>query len=151
MESAITVKGQATDLPPAFVHVRIRQASSTVAAGAVGKWETPEANAEAFSKADKLVIIEEPQPAQRVEGIVLDIQGQPIPDVTVTDRTEDGSAILRSTKTDAKGHFHFSKQRGKTIYTLRFDHPLWNPLQLSLKLDRHAAARGIIARPHIGG
>ncbi|HUM06185.1 MAG TPA: carboxypeptidase-like regulatory domain-containing protein [Terriglobales bacterium] len=99
----------------------------------------------------ELVIIEEPQPAQRVEGVVLDIQDEPIPGMTVTDRTEDGSAILRSTKTDAKGHFHFSTQRGKTIYTLRFDHPLWNPLQLKLKLDRHAARHGITARPHIGG
>src|SRR5690242_13585180 len=85
--------------------------------------------------ARQLVIIAEPQPAQRVEGIVLDPAGVPIPDMTVTERTQDGVTVLRSTKTDRKGHFHFFRQRGKTLYCLRFDHPLWNPLQLTLKLD----------------
>jgi hypothetical protein len=99
----------------------------------------------------ELVTIEEPQLAQRVEGIVLDPSGGPIPDMTVTDRTEDGGAVLRATKTDSNGHFHFSSQRGKTVYYLRFDNPLWNPLQLTLKLDRHAPQRGITAKPEIGG
>ena len=99
----------------------------------------------------ELVVIEEPQLAQRVEGIVLDPSGAPIPDMTVTDRTENGVAVLRTTKTDSKGHFHFPLQRGKTVYCLRFDHLLWNPLQLTLKLDKHAPQRGISARPHIGG
>ena len=99
----------------------------------------------------QLVVIEEPQPAQRVEGVALDTNGNPIPDMTVTDRTEDGAAVLRTTKTDSKGHFHFPSQRGKSAYCLRFDHPLWNPLQLTLKLDEHAAQRGITARPQIGG
>jgi len=99
----------------------------------------------------ELVIIEEPQLAQKVEGIVLDPSGAPIPDMTVTDRTENGFAVLRTTKTDSKGHFHFPSQRGKTVYCLRFDDPLWNPLQLTLKLDKHAPQRGITARPQIGG
>lgn len=99
----------------------------------------------------ELVVIEDPQPAQRVEGVVLDPSGAPIRDMTVTDRTEDGVAILRSTKTDSNGRFHFSAQRGKTVYCLRFDHPLFNPLQVRLKLDKKAPQRGITARPHIGG
>ena len=99
----------------------------------------------------ELVIIEESRPAQRVEGVVLDPNDAPIPDMTVTDRTENCVAVLRSTKTDSKGHFHFPTQRGKTVYCLRFEHPLWNPLQLTLKLDKHAPERGITARPHIGG
>jgi CO dehydrogenase/acetyl-CoA synthase gamma subunit (corrinoid Fe-S protein) len=99
----------------------------------------------------ELVAIEEPQLAQRVEGIVLDPSGVPIPDATVTDRTENGVAVLRTTKTDSKGHFHFPSQRGKTAYCLRLDHPWFNPLQLTLKLDKHAPQRGITARPHIGG
>jgi len=98
-----------------------------------------------------LVIIEEPQLAQKVEGIVLDPSGGPILDMTVTDRTEDGVAVLRTTKTDSKGHFQFPSQRGKTAYCLRFDHLLFNPLQLTLKLDKHAPQRGITARPQIGG
>ena len=99
----------------------------------------------------ELVIIEEPQPAQRVEGIVLDFNGAPIEDVVVTDRTENCAAVLRTTRTDIKGHFHFPTQRGKTVYCLRFDHPLWNPLQLTIKLDKHAPHRGITAKPEIGG
>lgn len=89
--------------------------------------------------------------AQKVEGVVLDPNGDPIPDMTVTDRTQDGAVVLRSTKTDRRGHFHFPTQRGKTVYCLRFDHPLWNPLQLTVKLDKCAPDRGITAKPEIGG
>jgi hypothetical protein len=77
--------------------------------------------------------------------------GDPIPDMTVTDRSENGVDVLRTTKTDSKGHFRFPPQRGKTAYCLRFDHPWFNPLQLTLKLDKHAFQRGITTRPHIGG
>jgi hypothetical protein len=99
----------------------------------------------------ELIIIEEPQLAQRVEGVVLDPSGSPIPDMTVTDRTENGVAVLRSTKTDSRGRFHFRTQHGKTVYCLRFESPLWNPLQVTVKLDKHAPQRGITARPEIGG
>jgi hypothetical protein len=96
----------------------------------------------------ELVVIEDPQPAQRVEGVVLDPSGAPIPDMTVTDRTDD---VLRSNKTDSKGRFRFFAQHGKTVYCLRFDHPMFNPLQIRLRLDKKAPQRGITARPHIGG
>ena len=99
----------------------------------------------------ELVIIDEPQSAQRVEGIVLDRSGAPIADVIVTDRSDDCAAILRSTQTDSTGHFRFPRQHGKTVYCLNFDHPLWNPLQIKLKLDKHAPRRRITARPEIGG
>jgi len=85
------------------------------------------------------------------EGVVLDPSGAPIPDMTVTDRTDGWAAVLRATTTDSKGHFRFSQQRGKSVYNLRFEHPLFNPLQLRLKLDKKVHQRGIIARPHIGG
>jgi hypothetical protein len=99
----------------------------------------------------ELVVLEKLQPAQQVEGIVLDPSDAPIPDLTVTDLTEGWVAVLRSTKTDSKGHFWFSGQRGKSVYYLRFDHAMFNPLELRLKLDKHAMQRAIIARPHIGG
>jgi hypothetical protein len=99
----------------------------------------------------QLVVVDEPQFAQRVEGMVRDPSGSPIPDMTVTLRTHNCAAVLRTTTTDSKGHFHFPSQRGKTVYCLRFDHPLWNPLQLTLKLDKHAPQRGITAKPEIGG
>jgi hypothetical protein len=99
----------------------------------------------------ELVTIDELQPAQRVEGDVLDPSGAPIPNMTVTDRSKEWVAVLRSTTTDRNGHFRFSLQRGKSVYYLRFDNPLFNPLQLRLKLDKKAPQRGITARPEIGG
>ena len=66
----------------------------------------------------ELVVLEEPQLAQRLEGIVVDSSGSPIPDMTVTDRTENGVAVLRTTQTDNAGHFHFPTQRGKIVYCL---------------------------------
>jgi hypothetical protein len=99
----------------------------------------------------ELVVIEELLPAQQVEGIVLDPSEAPIPDMTVTDRSEKWVAILRSTTTDSKGHFRFARQRGKTVYYLRFDHAWFNPLELRLKLDKNVPQRAITARPEIGG
>ena len=99
----------------------------------------------------ELVTIDELQPAQRVEGVVLDPSGAPIPNMTVTDRSKEWVAVLRSTTTDSNGHFHFSSQRGKSVYYLRFDNALFNPLQLRLRLDEKAPQRGITARPEIGG
>lgn len=98
----------------------------------------------------EILQIETPQPAQQVEGVVLDPSGAPISDLTVADCTANWAAVLRSTKTDSKGHFHFSRQSGKKLYYLRFDHPMFNPLELKLKLDKKAA-KGITAKPEIGG
>jgi hypothetical protein len=99
----------------------------------------------------EFVILEEPLPAQRVEGVVLDPGGEPIPDMTVSDCTPQWAAVLRSTTTDSKGRFRLSRQQGKSVYYLRFDHRLFNPLGLRLTLDKNAPQRGITARPHIGG
>ena len=99
----------------------------------------------------ELVTIDELQPAQRVEDIVLDPLGAPIPNMTVTDRSNEWAAVLRYAITDSNGHFRFSSQRGKSVYYLRFENALFNPLQLRLKLDKKAPHRGITARPEIGG
>ena len=99
----------------------------------------------------ELVIIEKPQPAQHVEGIVLDPSGAPISDMTVTDRSEQWAAVLRTTKTDSKGRFRFSPQPNKTVYYLRFDSALFNPLQLKLKLDKNPPEHGITVKAPIGG
>ncbi|HYL74552.1 MAG TPA: carboxypeptidase-like regulatory domain-containing protein [Bryobacteraceae bacterium] len=99
----------------------------------------------------ELVVIEELQQARQVEGFVLDPSGAPISDMTVTDRSEQWVAVLRSTTTDSRGHFRFARQRGKTVYYLRFDHKMFNPLELRLKLDKNAPQRAITARPEIGG
>jgi len=99
----------------------------------------------------EFVVLDEPQPAQRVEGVVLDPSESPIPEMTVTDRDSKWAVVLRSTKTDSQGRFHFSRELGKSIYYLRFDGRGWNPLGLKLKLDKRARQGGIVARPEIGG
>jgi hypothetical protein len=99
----------------------------------------------------QIVVIAIPQPAQQVEGIVLGPSDDPISGMTVSDCSQQWTAALRTTTTDNRGHFRFSKQPGKTLYYLRFDHPLWNPLELKLKLDKRAHESGITAKPQIGG
>jgi hypothetical protein len=99
----------------------------------------------------ELVEIEEPQPAQQVEGFVLDPSGAPIEGMTVTDRSEEWGTLLRSTTTDKRGQFRFSPQPNKTVYYLRFDHALFNPLQLKLKLDKKTRNRAITVKAPIGG
>jgi len=86
-----------------------------------------------------------------ITGTVLDPSGAVVANADVRIVNQDTGTLTRTTKTDSKGHFHFSSQRGKTVYCLRLDHPLWNPLQLTLKLDKHAPQRGITAKPEIGG
>jgi len=70
--------------------------------------------------------------------------------MTVADRTENDE-IIRATKTDSKGHFRLPTERWKTVYRLRIEHPLWNPLERGLKLDKRAPQRGITTRPEIDG
>ena len=107
--------------------------------------------ATSVSAVREFVVLEEPLPAQRVEGVVLDPADAPITQMTVSDCTPEWTAVLRSPTTDSKGRFRLSRQPGKTVYYLRFDHPLFNPLGLKLKLEKNAPQRGIVAKPHIGG
>lgn len=99
----------------------------------------------------EFVILETPMPAQRLEGVVLDPSGAPIPGVTVSDCSAKWAAPMRTTPTDIKGRFRLSARLGKRVYYLRFDHPLFNPLGLRLSLEKAAAERRIIVRLPIGG
>jgi len=99
----------------------------------------------------QLVTIDTPQPARRVEGIVLDPSGAPIPEMTVSDYSEGWAIVVRTTKTDDKGHFRFSEQRGKNIYYLQFDSPSYNPLRIKLKLDKNSPHRAVTVNAPIGG
>src|SRR5882762_5093967 len=56
----------------------------------------------------ELVVIEALQPAQRVEGVVLDPAGAPIADMTVADCAPEWGGALRRTTTHSSGHFRFS-------------------------------------------
>lgn len=99
----------------------------------------------------ELVILNDPLPAQHVEGVVLDLTGAPIEGIRVSDCTPEWASVLRSTITDSHGRFRLSRKHGKSIYYLRFDHRSFNPLMLKLKVDKHAPEPGITARPEIGG
>jgi hypothetical protein len=99
----------------------------------------------------QVVILHDPQPAKCLEGVVLDPTGAPIPFMTVNDRAEDWGTVLRSTTTDSERRFGFPSLPGKTIYHLSVEHPLFNPLWLKLKLDKHAPDRGITVKAPIGG
>jgi hypothetical protein len=99
----------------------------------------------------QIVQLSTPFVARKVDGVVLDPSGAPIADLTVTDLRENWGKVIRTTKTDGQGRFHFSAQSGKALYWLRFDHPEFNPLELKLKLNSKAPHLGITAKPHIGG
>ena len=60
----------------------------------------------------ELVELEELQPAQQAERIILDPSDTPIPNMKGT-RLQGWTAVLRSTTSDDKGYFRLSRQRGK--------------------------------------
>jgi hypothetical protein len=91
----------------------------------------------------ELVTIDELQPAQRVEGVVLDPSGTPIPNMTVTDRSEEWVAVLRSTQRTSTGIFAFLRSAVKvcTISITRYSTPCnsgssWTRKLLSVALPR---------------
>jgi len=61
----------------------------------------------------QVVEIEQPQFAKSVAGVVVDPSGAALPGVTVEERSEDWKTVLRSTKTDENGRFHFAPSRNK--------------------------------------
>jgi carboxypeptidase family protein len=85
----------------------------------------------------EIVEIEKPQIAKTVAGIVNDPSGTALPDVTVEQRSDDWKTVLRSTHTDERGRFHFSRS-GKTIYYLEFSRPGFNWVRIKLQIQKKA-------------
>jgi hypothetical protein len=72
--------------------------------------------------------------------------GDPIAGMTVTDRTQKVSQSFVPQRPMPKAYFRFSTQGGKGVYCIRFDHLLWNLLQVTVRLDKHAHQHGITAK-----
>jgi hypothetical protein len=83
------------------------------------------------------VEIERPQVAKTVAGVVDDPSGAALPDVTVEERSADWKTVLRSTQTDERGRFHFSRN-AQTVYYLEFSRSGFNRLRIRLQIQKKA-------------
>ena len=97
----------------------------------------------------EVVEIEKPQLAKSVAGFVVDPSGAGLSGVRVEERSGDWKTVLRSTKTDDKGRFHFSNSGNKSVYYLQFSRFGFNWLRLKLQLDK-TVKRPIIIKMPIG-
>jgi hypothetical protein len=102
-----------------------------------------------FSVSAQLQVVEikQPQFARSVAGIVVDPSGAALPGVIVEERTEDWKTVLRSTKTDDNGNFHFASSRNKIVYHLYFSHSGFDWLQINLELHKKAKSPLVIKMP----
>jgi len=87
-----------------------------------------------------IIEFEKTQPAKSVGAMVTDPSGAALPDVTVEERSQDWTTVLRSTETDESGRFNLTATQGKTFYYLQFSHSGFNPLRIKLQLDKKAKA-----------
>jgi 5-hydroxyisourate hydrolase-like protein (transthyretin family) len=92
------------------------------------------------------VEIEKPQLAKTVAGVVNDPSGAPLPDVTVEERSDDWKTVLRSTQTDERGRFHFSRT-AKAVYYLEFSRPGFNRVRIRLQIQKKANRFVIVTMP----
>ena len=80
------------------------------------------------------------QPQQhRIEGVVVDDQGKPIPAVTVT-AYRGNSNVVDTVKTDGNGKYSLKYPEGTTITNVVYDHSAWTLAkigELSGKLDHN--------------
>ncbi|HVV46311.1 MAG TPA: hypothetical protein VHC72_13955 [Bryobacteraceae bacterium] len=93
----------------------------------------------------EFIIREKPLKARQLEGVVLGPDHLPVPDLTVSDCTENWRDVLRAVKTDNNGHFSLPPQSGKMTYFIRFDSINLQPLGLKVRLDKKSREHGIIA------
>jgi len=93
-----------------------------------------------------IVEIEKPQVAKTVAGVVNDPSGAALPDVTVEERSADWKTVLRSTKTDERGRFHFSRG-AKTVYYFEFSRSGFNWLRIKLEIQKKAKRLVTVTMP----
>jgi len=95
----------------------------------------------------EIVEIEKPQVAKTVAGVVNDPSGAAaLPDVTVEERSDDWKTALRSTQTDERGRFHFSRG-AKTVYYLEFSRSGFNWLRIKLQIQKKAKRLVTVTMP----
>ena len=94
----------------------------------------------------EIVEIEKPQVAKKVEGVVNDPSGAALPDVTVEERSDDWKTVLRSTRTDESGRFHFSRG-AKTVYYLELSRSGFNWVCIKLEIQKKAKRLVTVTMP----
>jgi hypothetical protein len=88
----------------------------------------------------QLIEIEELQLSKSTAGIVIDPSGAAIPNVTIEERSDDWKVVLRTTQTDEKGRFHFSRDPKRVVH-LEFSTPGFNRLRIRVRLDKKGDAK----------
>jgi len=88
----------------------------------------------------QLIEIEELQLSKSTAGVVIDPSGAAIPNVTVEERSNDWKIVLRTTHTDEKGRFHFSRNPKRVVH-LEFSSPGFNRLRIRVQLDKKGEAK----------
>lgn len=88
----------------------------------------------------QLIEIEELQLLKSTAGVVIDASGAAIPNVTVEERSNDWKIVFRTTHTDEKGRFHFSRDPKRVVY-LEFSSPGFNRLRIRVRLDKKGEAK----------
>jgi hypothetical protein len=74
--------------------------------------------------------------AHSLSGAIRDQTGAPIPKVAVDEMSDDWSALLQHTMTDAAGHWSLPVLPGRRIHNVRFLKPTFHQLRLRVELTR---------------
>lgn len=80
----------------------------------------------------QLIEIQELQLSKSTAGVVIDPSGAAIPNVTVEERSNDWKIVRRTTHTDEKGRFHFSRDPKRAVY-LEFSSAGFNRLRIRVR------------------
>ena len=100
-----------------------------------------------ISAQQEIVVIEQPQSAKSVAGVVVDPSGAALSGVTVEERSQDWKVVLRATETDENGRFHFASSPNKTLYFLYFSRSGFNWLRIKLQVSKRAKSSLVVKMP----
>jgi hypothetical protein len=78
------------------------------------------------------------QKAQNLSGVIRDQTGEPIPQVAVEEMSDDWSAVLQHTMTDAAGHWSLPVLPGRRIHSIRFLKSASHQLRFRVELTQRA-------------
>jgi hypothetical protein len=78
------------------------------------------------------------QKAQSLSGVIRDQMGVPIPQVAVEEMSDDWSAVLQHTMTEAAGHWSLPVLPERRTHCIRFLKPVFHQLRLRVQLTRRA-------------
>jgi hypothetical protein len=94
----------------------------------------------------QLIEIEELQLSKTNAGVVVDPSGAAIPNVTIEERSDDWKIVFRTTRSDEKGRFHFSRDPNRVV-RLEFSSPGFDRLRIRVRLDKKGEAKLAVKMP----